>query len=68
MASLQQSFTARLRQLRAERKMSQEALAEKAGISRVYLARMELGLHEPTLSMLEKLAKALKVTVGKLVE
>ena len=48
--------------------MTQEDLAVKAGVSRGYLARVETGRHEPTLSTLEKLAKALKVKVGKLLE
>jgi len=48
--------------------MTQEALAEKAGISRTYIARLELGQQDPTLGILRKLAKALKVTVGELVE
>lgn len=48
--------------------MTQEALAEKAGISRTYLARLELGQQDPTLTTLKSLAKALKVKVGELVE
>lgn len=58
----------RLKALRAERGLSQEALAKKAGISREYLARLEAGQHDPPLSTLTKLAKALKVKVGKLLE
>ncbi len=57
-----------LKKLRAVRGMTQEALAEKAGISRTYIARLELGQQDPTLGTLEKLAKALKVKVGRLVE
>jgi transcriptional regulator with XRE-family HTH domain len=61
-------FVMRLKKLRAERGMTQEALAEKAGISRSYIARLELGQQDPTLGTLEKLAKALKVPVAKLLE
>lgn len=61
-------FVMRLKKLRADRKMTQEALAEKAGISRTYLARLELGQQDPTLTTLKSLAKALKVTVATLVE
>ena len=61
-------FVMRLKRLRADREMTQEALAKKAGIARTYLARLELGQQDPTLGTLRKLAKALKVTVGKLVE
>jgi transcriptional regulator with XRE-family HTH domain len=58
----------RLKRLRAERKMSQAGLAEKSGVSREYIARLELGQQDPTLGTLEKLAKALKVKVGRLLE
>jgi len=61
-------FVMRLKKLRAERGMTQEALAEKAGISRSYIARLELGQQDPTLGTLEKLAKALKVPVAKFLE
>jgi len=58
----------RLKRLRAERKMSQANLAEKSGVSREYIARLELDQQDPTLGTLEKLAKALKVKVGELLE
>ena len=61
-------FVMRLKKLRADRGLTQEALAEKAGISRTYLARLELGQQDPTLTTLKNLAKALKVKVGELVE
>jgi transcriptional regulator with XRE-family HTH domain len=37
-------------------------------VSRTYLARLETGRQDPTLSTLEKLAKALGVKVGRLLE
>jgi len=58
----------RLRHLRAERGLSQVALAERAGIARSYLARLELGQQDPTLGTVEKLAKALRVRVSRLIE
>lgn len=61
-------FVMQLKNLRADRGLTQEALAEKAGISRTYLARLELGQQDPTLTTLKNLAKALKVKVGELVE
>jgi transcriptional regulator with XRE-family HTH domain len=56
----------RLKQLRTEREMSQRELAKKAGISREYLTRLEAARQDPTLGTLEKLARALKVPVEKL--
>jgi transcriptional regulator with XRE-family HTH domain len=58
----------RLKQIREQRGLTQEQLAEKAGVSRAYLARLEIGRHDPPLSTVEKLAKALKVKLGKLLD
>jgi transcriptional regulator with XRE-family HTH domain len=58
----------RIQKVRDERRLSQEVLAKRAGISRGYLARLETGRHDPTLSTLIKIAKALQVKVGELVE
>jgi transcriptional regulator with XRE-family HTH domain len=43
-------------------------LAAKARISRGYLARLETARNDPTLSMLMKIAKALRVKVGRLLD
>ena len=59
---------ARVKTLREKAGMSQQALADKAGISRTYLARIETARHDPTLTILEKIARALKVKVGRLVD
>ena len=56
----------RLKTLRRRRGLTQEALAAKAGLSRTYLARLETARQDPTLSTLVKLAKALRVPVGRL--
>jgi transcriptional regulator with XRE-family HTH domain len=56
----------RLRALRQARGLTQAQLAAKAGLSREYLARLETARQDPTLTTLEKLAKALKVTAGDL--
>ena len=56
-----------LRARRAARGLSQRALAEKAGVGAVLVARLELGQTDPRLSTLRKLAEALNVTVGELV-
>jgi transcriptional regulator with XRE-family HTH domain len=58
----------KLRRLRAKRRMSQATLAAKARLSREYVARLETGLHDPSLSTLTKLAKALGVPVTALLE
>jgi transcriptional regulator with XRE-family HTH domain len=59
-------FAMRLKRLREKRGMTQAALATKVGMSRAYLARLEMGRHDPPLSRLRKLAKALQVPVTDL--
>jgi transcriptional regulator with XRE-family HTH domain len=61
-------MAARLKALRERRGLSQEELAEAAGISRTYLARLETAKHDPTLTVIEKLAKALKVKAADLLK
>lgn len=56
-----------LKRLRLQRGLTQKALAQRAGFSTVWIIQMEKGRVDPSLSTLRKLAKALKVTVGKLV-
>jgi transcriptional regulator with XRE-family HTH domain len=52
-----------LRRLRVERNLSQEALAADAGIDRTYVSRLERGLENPTVALLEQLADALGATI-----
>jgi transcriptional regulator with XRE-family HTH domain len=61
-------FAMRLKKLREARELTQAALANKVGISRAYLARLEMGRHDPPLSRLRKLAKALGVPAAELLE
>ena len=64
----QQSLMKRLKELRKQRGWTQHILAAKAAISRGYLARLEIGRHDPPLSMLARLAKALRVSVVDLLQ
>jgi len=59
-------FGVRLRELRRKRRLTQAALAVKAGVTREYLARLEAGQHDPPLSRVERLAKALGAPVTEL--
>jgi len=61
-------FAARLKTLRDSRDLSQTALAQRAGLSRAYVARLEAGLQEPSLSTIAALANALKVRPSALVD
>jgi transcriptional regulator with XRE-family HTH domain len=64
----QKRLAMKLKKFRAVQGMTQEVLAKKAGLTQVHIARLESGNHDPTLGTLQRLAKALKVTVGELVE
>ena len=55
-----------IRRLRVARLLSQEALAIEAGIDRTYVSRLERGLENPTVAVLERLAKALAAPITEL--
>lgn len=61
-------FAMRLKQLREAKGLTQDALAKKVGVSRGYLARLEMGRHDPPLSKLRAIARALRVDVAELVK
>ena len=61
-----QRFGKQLQRLRSRRALTQEQLAVTAGLSRTFLTRLELGQHDPSLSTLVRLAKALRVSVMEL--
>jgi len=52
-----------LRRLRVGKEISQENLAVDAGVDRTYVSRLERGLENPTVGVLERLAKALNAEI-----
>lgn len=58
---LKQTVARNVRRLRLERGYTQEELSELAGINCNYTGMIERGERSPTVDMLEKLAKALKI-------
>jgi len=61
------ALAAQLRALRRRRKLTQEALAERAGIHRSYLSGIERGRHNVPLDTICRLAWALGMDVRDLV-
>ena len=58
-----------LKTIRQEMHLTQEELADMSGVGRVTISRLETGkLKETTAGTLSKLARALNVTIDKLVE
>lgn len=56
---------ARIRALRAERRISQEQLALGAGITPAYLGQIERGERNPTVGVIEKVCFVLSMSVGE---
>ena len=57
----------RLREIRERKGMTLRALKKMSGVAVSSLARFEAGQGDPQLSTLRKIAKALNVTVAKLI-
>lgn len=55
-----------MRRLRVMQGMSQERLANDAGVDRTYVSRLERRMENATLSILDKLAETLSVHVSEL--
>jgi transcriptional regulator with XRE-family HTH domain len=63
---VQLSLAATIRLLREKKEWSQEDLAHKSGIHVTYLSGLECGRRNPTVKVLEQLAKALDVPISML--
>jgi transcriptional regulator with XRE-family HTH domain len=55
-----------VRRLREAQGWSQEEYADRAGIHRTYVSDIERGRRNPTVTVVEKLAKPLAVPAGEL--
>ena len=58
-------FGAMLKELRKERRITQQELANSAGVERNYIYYLEKGKSEPTLHVLMGLAKGLNLSFSK---
>jgi DNA-binding XRE family transcriptional regulator len=54
----------RVRQLREEKGMSQEELAEEAGLYRTYVGHIENGRYSPSIYVIYKIGKALGLNIS----
>lgn len=66
MATDYKGIGSRIRYYRGERKLSQEKLAEKVGVSSIYISYMENGSRVPSLDLLIDIANALEVSADDL--
>lgn len=56
----------RVRNLRTDRGWSQEELADRSGVNRSYMSRVELGKSDVSLSVLHKIARTLGISLSEL--
>ena len=63
---LQFALSNNIRELRAQKGLSQERLALEAGVDRTLVSKIERVIANPTLEVLTRLAIALDVTVPRL--
>lgn len=66
-APLPRKFGRIVRRRREAAGVSQEALADRAGLHRTYISLLERGLRNPSLTVISKLAKALGTSMTALV-
>lgn len=55
-----------MRRLRTERGVSQEAFADAAGLHRTYVSGVERGVRNVSLVNIERIARALRVSIADL--
>ena len=65
---IRQRLAANLRRLRQSKGWSQEEFAHEAGLHRTYVSDLERGARNPTITVVDKLAVALEVPVGTLLD
>lgn len=59
-------LSANIKRLRSEKGWSQEELADQAGLHRTYISGVERGVRNPTVTVVERIAQALEVRSGDL--
>jgi len=66
--SFHERLARNLRALRHKTGLSQEAFADEAKIHRTYMSDIERGKRNPSISIIERLAKTLGVSCGQLLD
>lgn len=56
-------FGERLKELRKEKGFTQEQLAEKINVHQTYIGKLEIGKCNPSLMLIYKISKALKINL-----
>lgn len=64
--SIKEQFGIRIKELRTQKKLSQESLANSADIDRTYIQSIEKGKRNVSITTVEKLANALNISIETL--
>ena len=65
---VRQRLAVNMKRLRKERGWSQEALAAEAGLDRTYISGIERRVKNPTVTVVDRVAVALKCGLGDLLD
>ena len=65
---VREKFGKRVRKARLEKGFSQEELAHEADSNRTYISDVERGTRNPSIEVVERIAKALCVKMGELLD
>ena len=65
---VRQRLAVNMKRLRKERGWSQEVLADEAGPDRTYISGIERKVKNPTVTVVERVAKALECGLGDLLD
>ena len=57
-----------IKKVRQDRGLSQEGLAFECGLHRTYISGVERGVRNPTVLVLEQIAKALRIPTARLLD
>lgn len=63
---IRKRFGKRVKALRGARGWSQEELADRAGMHRTYISAVERAVRNPTLTVMDRIAKALGLSLSEL--
>lgn len=66
--NLRKGFGQRIRELRKAKGFSQEAFADKCGLMRTYMSRIETGTANPSLDVAKVLAEGLGMSLSELLQ
>jgi len=68
MDNLNKAIAQTIAKLRHEANISQEELADRAGIHRTYVSQIERSLKSPTLHVLMQIARALNTSASEIIK